>query len=105
MKTMFALILIGTASLLFGCAYPEPAKVEQDDARPAIGVSGAPEGSILYVDGLAMGATARYDGEVGVLLIESGKHRIEVKNPAGAVLYAEEVFLSGSTTKVLTYNP
>ena len=105
MKTIIALILIGSASLLHGCAYPEPAKIEQNDARPAIGVAGAPEGSILYVDGLAMGAPAQYDGEIGVLLIESGKHRVEVKGPDGAVLYAEEIFLSGSTTKILNYTP
>ena len=69
MKTIIALLLIGSAGLLQGCAYPEPAKDEQNDARPAIGVSGAPEGSNLYVDGLAMGATAQYDGEAGVLLV------------------------------------
>ena len=100
------LMLIVTAMLLLaGCKYPEPAKVEQKDARPAIGISGAPEGALLYVDGLQMGYVSRYDGKEGVLLVESGKHLVEVRAPSGESLFVEEVFLSGSTTKIIHYNP
>lgn len=100
------LIIIATAALLLtGCTYPEPAKVEQKDARPAIGISGAPEGTLLYVDGLKMGPVSSYDGTAGVLLVEGGKHVVEVKAVAGNTLFTQEIFLSGSTTKIIKYNP
>jgi hypothetical protein len=105
MKTIIFVLLVLSAVLLQGCSYPEPAKIEQKDARPAIGIAGAPEGAVLFVDGLKMGAVSQYDGEAGVLLVESGKHLVEVKNLNGQVLFSQEIFLSGTTTKVIKYNP
>jgi len=40
-----------------------------------------------------------------VLLIESGKHFVEVKTADGKVLLSETLFLSSSTTKILTIQP
>ena len=106
MKTLCCvLFVISAGSLLQGCSYPEPAKVEQKDTRPSIGISGAPENSVLVVDGLDMGLAAAYDGIGGVLLIESGKHLIELKAANGKVLHSEELFLSSSTTKIIKYTP
>ncbi len=102
---IFSVMTLTAAALLQGCSYPEPAKVEQNDARPSIGVAGAPKGSLLFVDGLKMGTTKQFNGKNGVLLVEGGKHRVEIKSPDGKTLYTEEVFLSNSTTKVITYNP
>ena len=99
------MIIVAAILLLAGCKYPEPAKVEQKDSRPAIGVSGAPEGTLLFVDGLQMGYVGQYDGEAGVLLVESGNHVVEIRAQSGETLFSEEVFLSGSTTKVIKYNP
>ena len=105
MKALPFVLLLLSACLIQGCRYPEPAKVEQNDARPAIGISGAPEGALLYVDGLEMGSVSRYDGKEGVLLVESGKHVVEVRMPGGETLFQQEIFLSGSTTKIIEYNP
>ncbi|MDZ8118481.1 hypothetical protein [Pontiella agarivorans] len=105
MKWIFLTATLLTAGLFSGCAYPEKAKVEQKDARPTLGIAGAPAGAKLFVDGLDMGPAARFNGKAGVLLVESGKHQIEVRSPSGAVLYTEEVFLSGETTKILTFKP
>jgi hypothetical protein len=93
------------AILAFGCKYPEPAEIQQKDSRPAIGVTGAPEGATLFVDGLDMGPASRYDGENNVLLVESGSHRVEVRAADGRVILSEEVFLSSSTTKVFRVQP
>jgi len=98
---LFVLLTI----LMPGCSYPNKAKIEQQDSRPAIGVSGAPGGAMLYVDGLNMGSASRYDGKVNVLLVESGTHLIEVKSADGNVIHSEKVFLSSSTTKVLRVSP
>jgi hypothetical protein len=105
MKTLIAGLLILLAILVQGCVYPQPVQVEQKDSRPAIGIDGAPWRSILYVDGLRMGKARAYKGKKKVLLIESGKHLIEVKSRAGEVFLSETVFLSGTTTKILTVYP
>lgn len=105
MKRLCVGLIILSAALLQGCSYPDAAKIEQKDNRPAIGVSGAPKGSMLYVDGLKMGLATQWDGEKNVLLIESGTHLIEVKSTTGVVLHSETVFLSGTTTKIFTLQP
>lgn len=105
MKCLCVDLIILSAVLLQGCTYPDAAKIEQKDSRPAIGVSGAPEGATLYVDGLKMGMANQFDGKKNVLLLESGKHLVEVKSAAGKVLHSETVFLSNSTTKLLNIQP
>ncbi len=105
MKCLCAGLLVLTAVLIQGCSYPDAAKIEQKDSRPAIGVSGAPEGAMLFVDGLEMGKARRFDGKENVLLVESGKHLVEVKTASGKVLLSETLFLSSSTTKLLAIQP
>ena len=100
MKVFSILILVGSALFFQGCSYPESPTITQKDARPAIGVSGAPTGSFLFVDGSKMGATDRFNGKKGVLLVEPGKHKIEVKKSTGEVVFSKEVFLSSSTSKM-----
>jgi len=98
-------LLVIFAVVAQGCAYPQPNKIEQEDRRPAIGVSGAPANATLYVDGLDMGMASQFDGQTNVLLVESGTHLIEVKSADGVVIHSETVFLSNSTTKVLRIQP
>ena len=105
MKRLCAGILVLLAILIQGCRYPDPATIEQADSRPAIGISGAPEDSVLYVDGLRMGIASQYDGTEQVLLVESGEHLIEVKALDGTVIHSETVFLSSSATKILSVKP
>ena len=105
MKRLCVGLIVLSAALFQGCTYPDSAKIEQKDSRPAIGVSGAPKGAALYVDGLKMGMASQFDGKESVLLVESGKHLVEVKAASGEVLLSETVFLSGSTIKVLAIQP
>jgi hypothetical protein len=105
MKHLSVGLFILSIILVQGCTYPEPAQIEQQDKRPAIGVRGAPESATLYVDGLKMGLANQYDGDEHVLLIESGKHLVEIKSADGKVIHSETVFLSNSTTKVLDIKP
>jgi hypothetical protein len=104
-KSLLGFSMLLAIGILQGCKYPEPAKVEQKDSRPSIGISGAPEGAVVFVDGLNMGPATRDNEEVKVLLVESGKHVVELKSADGRVLLSEEVFLSSSTRKILSYNP
>jgi len=105
MKFLCAGLIILSTVILQGCTYPDAAKIEQKDSRPAIGVNGAPKGAILFVDGLEMGKAIQFDGSKNVLLVESGKHLIEVKSTDGKVLLSETLFLSSSTTKILAIQP
>jgi len=100
MKIFTILILVGSTLFFQGCTYPESATITQKDSRPSIGVSGAPAGSFLFVDGSRMGEAKRFDGKNGVLLVEPGKHKIEVKKSTGEVVFSKEVFLSSSTSKM-----
>ena len=105
MKILCAVAFVLLATLIQGCRYPDPTTIEQTDSRPAIGISGAPRESVLYVDGLRMGMASQYDGTEQVLLIESGKHLIEVRTADGTVIHSETVFLNSSATKVLAVKP
>jgi hypothetical protein len=105
MKNLSAGLLILLAILVQGCAYPQPVQVEQKDSRPAIGINDAPWKSVLYVDGLKMGSARKYNGGKNVLLIERGKHLIEVKLKTGKVVLSETIFLNDSAIKVLTVYP
>lgn len=105
MNYLCAGLIILSTLLLQGCNYPDAAQIEQKESRPAIGISGAPKGATVHVDGLEMGSASQYDGEKSVLLVESGTHRVEVKSAAGEVLHSETIFLSSSTTKIITIQP
>ena len=98
------LFMLGTI-LMQGCHYPEAAKIEQKESRPAIGVAGAPAGAVVFVDGLEMGQASKFDGKRHVLLVESGTHLVEVKSADGQVLHSETLFLGSSTTKILKIQP
>jgi hypothetical protein len=100
MGLILLLVVAGSA-----CKYPAPPQIEQADSRPAIGVTGAPEGATLFVDGLEMGLASKFDGKKHVLLVESGTHKIEVKSAAGGLLHSETVFLSSSTTMLIRVAP
>ena len=105
MKKLCLSLVLFSSLIFYGCTYPEPAKVEQKAARPAIGIQGAPQNAVLYVDGLKMGFATIYDGKKKVLLLEPGTHQVEIKSSDGKLLYSETVFLSSSTTKILHCTP
>jgi archaellum component FlaG (FlaF/FlaG flagellin family) len=70
------------------------------DDRPALAFKSAPEGSIVFVDGLNMGAANEFDGDPKALTVEPGTHtvRITVNN---TVIYEQRVFVE-SALKTIT---
>ena len=93
MKSFVACFLL--MALVVGC-YPA-SEVRILDSRPRIAIKNAPDNAILYVDGLKMGlAQPRGKWRGGVLLVEPGRHRVEVKSN-GEVLLSEDVFLGERT--------
>jgi hypothetical protein len=65
--------------------------VEIADERPTIAFRGAPAGSQVFVDGVAMGPADEFDGQK-VLLVEPGMHVVQVRHKGG-ILLSERVFL------------
>ena len=99
-------ILVAVLAVGFMCSCaPHPERtITQEDSRPSIGVAGAPKGASLIINGLNMGPAAAYNGDDTVLLIERGKHNVEVVHK-GQVIHSEVVFLGDSTTKIIHVNP
>lgn len=75
-----------------GCVGPTTT-VRTVDTRPAIAVVGAPSGTVLYVDGVAVGDPSSYDGNPNVLRVEPGTHEIDVRDRSGQSLFKQRVFV------------
>jgi hypothetical protein len=85
------LVLLGVV-LLAACALPQTS-VRTGSAPPTLIVKGAPTGSILFVDGLAMGSASQFDGNPKTLAVLEGTHRVEVRLGPN-VVYTEKAFVS-----------
>jgi hypothetical protein len=94
-RTLIAAVaLAGTVA----CAGPTTI-VRTVDTRPAIAVVGAPPGSVLLVDGIALGDPSAYDGHPGVLRVEVGTHVIEIQID-GHPAFTERVFVESELKTV-----
>jgi hypothetical protein len=82
-----------------GCVGPTTT-VRTVDTRPAIAIAGAPSGSVLYVDGAAVGDPASYDGQPNVLRVEPGTHEIEIRDRSGRSLFKQRVFVESELKTV-----
>jgi hypothetical protein len=98
MRTLLAAALLGLAA----CAGPTTV-VRTVDTRPALAVSGAPSGTLLYVDGAAVGDPADYDGRPHVLRVEPGTHSVEIRDRAGGVLFSQRVFVESELKTVVVH--
>lgn len=99
MKTLFALVLLLAQA---ACALPETS-VTTGAARPKLSFPNAAPDVILVLDGISIGAAARYDGNPGVLLVEEGTHVLELKRN-GQTVHSEKVFVSNGETRSVNIN-
>ena len=97
MKTLTLAVLV---VLLSACAMPQTT-VKTGSAPPTLIVKGAPAGSILFVDGLAMGNAAQFDGNPKTLAVLEGTHQVEVRL-GSTVVYREKAFSSGGESHTVT---
>lgn len=88
------------AALLAACASPVTV-LSSGSARAALAIAGAPAGATVVLDGVAAGDAARFDGVAGVLALEPGMHRLEVRNAAAAPVYNSEVYLGSGETRTI----
>lgn len=99
MKTLFALTL-GAALLVLGCENPR-SSVTVPTATPRLAVANAPAGAVLFVDGKAMGEARLYNGDPGVLALETGTHLVEVRQ-GDKLLLSTKVFFGGAELRTVT---
>ena len=100
MKKSLCLILV-VLLLAAGCMSMPETRVETTDTRPQIAIKGAPQNSVLLVDGLRMGMASHYNGNPNILRIEPGTHVISIVSETGALLHKQKVFLE-SELKTIT---
>ncbi len=70
------------------------------DTRPAIAIAGAPGGTVLYVDGAAVGDPNAYDGQPNSLRVEPGTHQVELRDHRGGVVFSQRVFVESELKTV-----
>jgi hypothetical protein len=85
-------------TLIAACAGPTTV-VRTVDTRPALALSGAPGGTVLYVDGIAIGDPADYDGRPNILRVEPGTHDVELRDGA-RVVFSQRVFVESELKTV-----
>jgi hypothetical protein len=98
------LIVVATLLLaLSGCALPQTT-VRTGSTQPSLTVKGAPAGTVLFVDGLAMGAAQQFDGNPKVLAVLEGAHQVEIRQGT-SVVYSEKVYVTAGETHAITVLP
>jgi hypothetical protein len=83
-------------ALLGACDLPH-STVRTGAPAPAFIVTGAPADSLLYVDGVQMGAATTFNGKPYTVSVLEGVHLVDVRL-AGKVIYSEKVFVGGGET-------
>ena len=89
MRTSLAVFLM---VFLAACSMPSTV-VKTPDTRPSLAFEGAPEGAVLFLDGIRTGSANQYDGQPNVLRVEPGTHLVTIKRADGAVLLEQKVFV------------
>jgi hypothetical protein len=92
-------IVFGIA-LLSACSLPQTI-VRSGSSPPGLIVKGAPSGSTLFIDGLAVGSGTDFDGNPKVLTVLEGVHTVEVRSGT-SVVYREKAFVASGETHTVT---
>jgi len=78
--------------------------VKTGSAPPTLIIKGAPAGSTLFVDGLAMGDAPQFDGNPKTLAVLEGTHQVEVRI-GSSVVFKEKAFSSNGESHTVTVSP
>ena len=89
-------LAISLVIFLAACSVPSTV-VKTPDTRPSLAFEGAPEGAVLFLDGVRTGLASQYDGQPNVLLVEPGTHLVTVRGADGSVLLDQKVYVESET--------
>ena len=94
MKTLMILALV----CLSACSWFHP-HAKPPPPPPEFIVTGAPAGSIVFVDGVQVGQSAE-SGKPQVLTVAAGEHIVEVRT-GDTVIYREQTFVAASEKRAI----
>jgi len=94
MKRILLLLLLFITYGTFGCSMPATSVRTVDD-RPTLIFKGAPDGAVLFVDGLNLGPANQYNGAPKALIVEPGTHNVRI-TVNDVVVYEQRVFVESS---------
>jgi hypothetical protein len=100
MRLLNAAAAVLIAASITACALPNT-NVRAGAVRPTLVVKGAPDSAALYVDGVAAGRAAEFDGVTKVLNVEEGSHQVEIRI-GDSVIHKERIFISSGEARVVT---
>ena len=98
------ILAILALAFLSGCSWFHP-HAKPPPPPPALVVTGAPTGSIVFVDDVQNGQAAEY-GKPQVLTVTAGAHVVEVRVPStdntgSTVIYSEQTYVSGGEKRAI----
>ena len=93
MKRAISLLSFVLVLILIGCTSMPKTQIKTVEDSPTLAFIGAPEGSVLFLDGLQIGDVRIYDGKEQVLRVEPGTHFIEIKDKYGEIIYDQKIFV------------
>jgi hypothetical protein len=80
-----------TLACLSACSWFTSRKMHSPDPTEIV-VTGAPAGSIVFVDGAQAGQPALLDDRPQILNVAAGSHKVEI-HVADAVVYREDTYV------------
>jgi hypothetical protein len=89
-----------TLALLSACSWFGSRKHELPDPTEII-VTGAPEGSIVFMDGLPAGQAAAVNDHPQIIIVAVGAHKVEI-HVADKVVYREDTYVAPGERRVVT---
>jgi hypothetical protein len=87
--------------LLMGCGSMPETRIQSTDSRPRLAIQGAPQNSILYVDGIIIGQANDYNGDPNILIILPGTHKISIKNSVGQSIHDQTIFVESELKTII----
>ena len=89
-----------TLACLSACSWFGSRKQESPDPTELI-VTGAPAGSLIFVDGLQTGQETAVSDHPQVLIVAAGAHKVEI-HTGDKVVYREDTYVALGEHRVVT---
>ncbi len=84
---------------LAACSWIHP-RAKAPPAAPELIVTGAPAGSIVFIDGLQSGQSMEVNDKTQVLNVAAGAHVVEVRT-GSTVVYREQTYVGSGERRVI----
>jgi hypothetical protein len=90
-ERLLRIFLVMTLTCLSACSWFTSRKTHSPDPTEIV-VTGAPAGSVVFVDGTQAGTAAVRDDRPQVLNVAAGSHKVEI-HVGDAVVYREDTYV------------